>query len=101
MKEYRDYNTDCLFEATAIIQKTGSFPKYALLESSKIGENNKVIMMFADVHHAIVTDLKSGLLKVEPLAFKKIFLQLKRNVLKISDMKKNGEIHNENSNPTT
>ena len=99
MQEFREYNTDCLFEAAAIVQKTGSFPKYALLESQKIGENNKVIMMFKEVHNAIVMDLKTGLLKVEPLAFKKIFLQLKRDVLKVSDMKKNGEL-NENSNPT-
>jgi hypothetical protein len=100
MTDYREYNTDCLFEATAIVQKTGTFPKYALLESQKIGENNKVIMMFAEVHNAIILDLKTGLLKVEPLAFKKIFLQLKRNVLRVSDMKNNGDLQDENSNPT-
>ena len=89
MSDRRDFFTDCIFEAAAISQKTGKLPgQYITIEGETIGANNKVTMKFSDVHRQLITELKAGMLKVEPLSFKRTVLQLKKQVLSVSDQQK-------------
>ncbi len=77
----REYITECLYRAAAIVLTTGQQPDHIIRVR---GDKSRAVLTF-HVETDVIEKLESNELLVDPVAFKDVFIPLKRKVFRVID----------------
>jgi len=80
------FNTNCLFQAAAIVLETGMWPDNYFNVSSK--EKPLVVLHWDRIPETTIADLSAGKIRVEPIQYRAVFFKLKDKIFEIIDGEK-------------